>query len=40
MTNLEDLPEEEREIVALVRRFVDKDVKPTVQELEHANTYP
>jgi len=40
MTNLEDLPEEEREIVALVRRFVDKDVKPTVQELEHANAYP
>lgn len=40
MTNLDDLPEEEREIVALVRRFVDKDVKPTVQELEHANTYP
>lgn len=40
MTNLEDLPEEEREIVALVRRFVDKDVKPTVQEVEHANTYP
>ncbi|MCR1785575.1 acyl-CoA dehydrogenase family protein [Nocardioides carbamazepini] len=37
---MEDLPEEEREIVALVRRFVDKDVKPTVQELEHANTYP
>jgi alkylation response protein AidB-like acyl-CoA dehydrogenase len=31
---------EEREIVALVADFVDKDVRPVVQELEHANTYP
>ena len=23
-----------------VRSFVDREVKPTVRELEHANTYP
>ncbi len=34
------LSTEEREVVALVREFVDRDVKPVVQELEHANTYP
>jgi alkylation response protein AidB-like acyl-CoA dehydrogenase len=30
----------EREIVATVRDFVDSDVRPVAQELEHANTYP
>ena len=40
MSGIDNLSEEEREIVALVRRFVDTEVKPTVQELEHANTYP
>ncbi|MDO5698949.1 MAG: acyl-CoA dehydrogenase family protein [Dermatophilus congolensis] len=35
-----DLPDEERELVNLVRQFVDRDVKPVVQELEHNNTYP
>ncbi|SEB30414.1 acyl-CoA dehydrogenase family protein [Streptomyces melanosporofaciens] len=35
-----NLSEEERFIVATVRDFVDKDVRPVVQELEHANTYP
>ena len=34
------LSEEERDIVALVREFVDEQVKPVVRELEHANTYP
>jgi len=34
------LSPEERAIVATVRDFVDKDVKPVVRELEHANTYP
>lgn len=34
------LTEEEVAIVDLVRDFVDRDVKPVVQELEHANTYP
>jgi alkylation response protein AidB-like acyl-CoA dehydrogenase len=32
--------EDEIAIVALVREFVDRDVKPVVRELEHANTYP
>jgi len=34
------LTSEEREVVATVRDFVDREVKPVVQELEHANTYP
>ncbi len=34
------LSTEEREVVALVREFVDRDVKPAVRELEHANSYP
>ena len=37
---MEQLPEEERELVNLVRQFVDREVKPVVQELEHSNTYP
>jgi alkylation response protein AidB-like acyl-CoA dehydrogenase len=32
--------EDEIAIVALVREFVDRDVKPVVRELEHENTYP
>jgi isovaleryl-CoA dehydrogenase len=36
----EELPAEERELVNLVHDFVQKDVRPVVQELEHANTYP
>ncbi|NMN93874.1 acyl-CoA dehydrogenase [Nocardiaceae bacterium YC2-7] len=32
--------DDETEIVALVEQFVDREVKPVVQELEHANTYP
>ncbi|GAA0246944.1 acyl-CoA dehydrogenase family protein [Cryptosporangium japonicum] len=34
------LGSEEREVVATVREFVDREVKPVVRELEHANTYP
>jgi isovaleryl-CoA dehydrogenase len=34
------LSEEELAIVELVREFVDRDVKPVVQDLEHTNTYP
>ncbi len=34
------LSEDEVEIVHLVREFVDEQVKPVVNELEHANTYP
>uniref|UniRef100_UPI00389A667A acyl-CoA dehydrogenase family protein n=1 Tax=Mycobacterium sp. HUMS_1102779 TaxID=3383487 RepID=UPI00389A667A len=32
--------DEEDMLVATVRAFVDRDVKPTVREVEHANTYP
>ncbi|MBC7303921.1 MAG: acyl-CoA dehydrogenase family protein [Nocardia sp.] len=35
-----ELNEEETEIVSLVAQFVDREVKPVVQELEHADTYP
>jgi len=37
---MEDLSDEESAIVKLVRDFVDREVKPVVQDLEHANTYP
>jgi alkylation response protein AidB-like acyl-CoA dehydrogenase len=37
---MEGLIDEEREIVKIVREFVDRDVKPVVQELDHTNTYP
>jgi alkylation response protein AidB-like acyl-CoA dehydrogenase len=37
---VEGLTEEEETIVETVREFVDRAVKPVVQELEHANTYP
>ena len=32
--------DEEAAIVALVREFVDREVRPVVRELEHANAYP
>ena len=34
------LTEEEQAFVEVVHRFVDKDVRPVVRDLEHANTYP
>jgi alkylation response protein AidB-like acyl-CoA dehydrogenase len=34
------LNDEEAMLVDTVRAFVDKDVRPGVRELEHANTYP
>jgi len=37
---VDELSEEEREIVGLVREFVDREVRPVARELEHANTYP
>ncbi len=40
MPGIEGLTGEESAIVELVRDFVDRDVKPVVAELEHANTYP
>jgi isovaleryl-CoA dehydrogenase len=35
-----ELTTEEQLIVAVVREFVDREVKPVAQELEHSNTYP
>jgi alkylation response protein AidB-like acyl-CoA dehydrogenase len=34
------LSSEEREVVATVREFVEREVRPVVRELEHENTYP
>jgi alkylation response protein AidB-like acyl-CoA dehydrogenase len=36
----DELTAEEAAIVALVREFVDREVRPAVRELEHANAYP
>src|ERR1700760_1094979 len=36
----DELTSEEAAIVALVREFVDREVRPVVRELEHANAYP
>jgi alkylation response protein AidB-like acyl-CoA dehydrogenase len=36
----DELTSEEAAIVALAREFVDREVRPVVRELEHANTYP
>ncbi|MFJ4031360.1 acyl-CoA dehydrogenase family protein [Streptomyces griseoluteus] len=40
MSTLDALSEDEQFVVRTVREFVDKEVKPVVQELEHSNTYP
>jgi alkylation response protein AidB-like acyl-CoA dehydrogenase len=37
---MEDLTGDESAIVELVRDFVDREVKPVAQELDHTNTYP
>jgi len=37
---MDELNDEERAIVEVVRVFVAREVLPVVQELEHANTYP
>ena len=34
------LADEEAMLVETVRAFIDRDVKPTVRDVEHANTYP
>ncbi len=34
------LSQDEQDIVAVVGEFVDRDVRPVVRDLEHANTYP
>jgi alkylation response protein AidB-like acyl-CoA dehydrogenase len=38
--DVSQLNAEERQIVELVGEFVDKEVRPVVQGLEHSNTYP
>ncbi|WP_216693099.1 acyl-CoA dehydrogenase family protein [Dietzia psychralcaliphila] len=35
-----DLNDEESYLIATVRQFIDRDVKPSVLEMEHANEYP
>ncbi|MGW7486244.1 acyl-CoA dehydrogenase family protein [Streptomyces sp. NPDC054786] len=40
MSTLDILTEDEQSLVSTVHDFVDKDVKPVVRALEHANTYP
>ena len=37
---MDELTEEESAIVAVVSEFVDREVRPVVRDLEHANTYP
>src|SRR5215472_5491892 len=37
---IDELNEDERAMVELVRDFVNREVRPAVRELEHANTYP
>lgn len=40
MDMLTELDADEAAIVDVVRDWVDREVKPVVQELEHSNTYP
>ena len=37
---MEGLNQDEEAIIMLVRDFVNREVKPVVQELDHSNTYP
>jgi len=37
---MDELNDVERAMVELVREWVNRDVKPVVRDLEHANTYP
>jgi alkylation response protein AidB-like acyl-CoA dehydrogenase len=38
--HLSELSDEESMLVETVRAFVDRDVRPTVRDVEHANEYP
>lgn len=40
MSTVDLLSQDEQLIVGVVREFVDNEIRPVVQELEHANTYP
>jgi alkylation response protein AidB-like acyl-CoA dehydrogenase len=37
---MNELSDEERAMVGVVRDFVDSDVRPVARELEHGNIYP
>lgn len=37
---MSELDQDERAVVATVRRFVDQEVRPVARDLEHADTYP
>ncbi|CAJ1509946.1 acyl-CoA dehydrogenase family protein [[Mycobacterium] burgundiense] len=37
---MDDVNDEEQMLVQTVRAFIDREVKPTVREVEHANQYP
>ena len=37
---IDELNEDEQAMVELVRDFVNREVRPVVRDLEHANTYP
>jgi alkylation response protein AidB-like acyl-CoA dehydrogenase len=38
--HMDGLDDEESAVVALVREFVDREVRPVVRQLEHADAYP
>src|SRR5438477_313179 len=38
--SIDELNEDERALVELVRDFVNREVRPAARELDHANTYP
>ena len=38
--SIDELNEDEQAIVEVVRDFVNREVRPVVRDLEHANTYP
>jgi hypothetical protein len=40
VSTLDILSADERFVVETMRDFVNKEVKPVVHELDHANTYP
>jgi alkylation response protein AidB-like acyl-CoA dehydrogenase len=40
VVDVSGLSTEEADVVATVRDFVERDVRPVVRELEHTNTYP
>src|SRR5882757_5623113 len=40
LAEFDELNEDEQAMVELVRDFVNREVRPVVRDLEHANTYP